>query len=317
MLELNSSAVREVQTKLKALGLYNGPVDGLFGGGTEAAIKSFQKTKKLLVDGVVGPVTWQALFGDFFDKTPSKESLDYKCLALTGSIETGRLMPDCFSGLSGSFDGQGISYGALQWNFGQGSLQPLLEQMYERHLKLMSEVFHEYLPMLMQSLGTKQRSLAFASTIQHPIKHYVFEPWKGMFKTLGRLPEFQQIEVEFAKDIFQKALKMCHDFLLWSERAVALMFDICVQNGSIPGTVKSRILTSYKSLKDNGNREWLEVERMKIVINHRLEKVNVRWREDVKTRKCAIAMGAGTIHGIKYDLASQFGIKLEPFNVGV
>ena len=30
------------------------------------------------------------------------------------------------AGLSGDFDGQGLSFGVLQWNLGQGSLQPLL-----------------------------------------------------------------------------------------------------------------------------------------------------------------------------------------------
>jgi hypothetical protein len=46
-----------------------------------------------------------------------------RSLALTGSFETGKLPPDCFSALAGDFDGQGLSFGALQWNIEQGSLQ--------------------------------------------------------------------------------------------------------------------------------------------------------------------------------------------------
>lgn len=36
-------------------------VDGIFGSGTEAAVKEFQKSAGLTVDGVVGPKTWTAL----------------------------------------------------------------------------------------------------------------------------------------------------------------------------------------------------------------------------------------------------------------
>ncbi|HEY4744406.1 MAG TPA: peptidoglycan-binding domain-containing protein, partial [Desulfuromonadaceae bacterium] len=122
--------VRWIQQRLQTLGLYRGPADGLFGGATEAAVKAFQDRSGLDSDGMVGPVTWQHLFQDHIP-SPSIQSrpLDYRCLALTGSFETGAAIPDCFAGLSGDFDGQGISFGVLQWNFGQGSLQPLLKRM--------------------------------------------------------------------------------------------------------------------------------------------------------------------------------------------
>ncbi len=36
-------------------------VDGIFGASTQTAVKSFQKSKRLVADGIVGSSTWQAL----------------------------------------------------------------------------------------------------------------------------------------------------------------------------------------------------------------------------------------------------------------
>jgi peptidoglycan hydrolase-like protein with peptidoglycan-binding domain len=36
-------------------------VDGVFGRLTEAAVKAFQKSRGLVVDGIVGPLTWSKL----------------------------------------------------------------------------------------------------------------------------------------------------------------------------------------------------------------------------------------------------------------
>ena len=55
------ATVKDIQTKLKALGYYTGIVDGVAGKYTIAAIKAFQKAKGLLVDGIAGPVTQNAL----------------------------------------------------------------------------------------------------------------------------------------------------------------------------------------------------------------------------------------------------------------
>lgn len=53
--------VVKIQTKLKNWGYYDGAVDGIFGSGTEAAVKHFQKKNGLTVDGKVGPATLAAL----------------------------------------------------------------------------------------------------------------------------------------------------------------------------------------------------------------------------------------------------------------
>jgi peptidoglycan hydrolase-like protein with peptidoglycan-binding domain len=54
----NDPAVRDLQAALKALGHDPGPIDGVFGPTTEAAVKAFQQEREIAADGVVGKVTW-------------------------------------------------------------------------------------------------------------------------------------------------------------------------------------------------------------------------------------------------------------------
>lgn len=53
--------VKELQQKLKRWGYYTGSIDGIFGSGTQAAVKKFQKKNGLTADGIVGPKTAAAL----------------------------------------------------------------------------------------------------------------------------------------------------------------------------------------------------------------------------------------------------------------
>jgi hypothetical protein len=304
--------VRKIQEKLQALGIYRGPLDGDFGGGTDGGVKLFQQREGLEVDGIVGPITWGKLLGGEAPR-PSIEfqPLDYRCLALTGSFETGAAIPDCFAGVSGDFDGQGISFGVLQWNFGQGSLQPLLKRMFTDYPERSRSLFQDRFDLILTKLNSEKSDLmAFARSIQHPTKHFLHEPWRGMFKSLGRSDEFQRIEVEAANTLYKAARHLCEDYALWSERAVALMFDIKVQNGSINNTVKGQILADFQNLSSTAGEEESEVGRLRIVANRRADAAKARWREDVRARKLCIANGTGAVHGISHDLEEQFGIGL-------
>lgn len=53
--------VKELQRRLKEWGYYNGAVDGIYGKGTVAAVKAFQKKNSLTADGVAGIETYKAL----------------------------------------------------------------------------------------------------------------------------------------------------------------------------------------------------------------------------------------------------------------
>ncbi len=304
--------VARIQKALKDAGLYQGEADGVFGPRTEAAVKDFQARSGMVADGVVGPATWGKLFSSR-TAAPAAVSGDLasRCLALTGSFETGRLAPDCFAAVTGNFDGQGISFGALQWNLGQGTLQPLLKEMLRNHADVASTIFGAELDRLREAInGSRDAAISFAVSIQDQTKKAVAPPWKQMFRSLGLTPEFQEIEVGGAVSYYERGVRLCSDYGLWTERGRALMFDICVQNGTIPDKVGELIRADFGKMEQDLSPEDAEVGRMRIIANRRAEAANPRFVEDVRRRKLCIAEGKGTVHGITYDLAVQFGLGL-------
>jgi hypothetical protein len=304
-----------IQRQLQALGLYGGAVDGDFGGETEIAVRRFQRDRGLDSDGIVGSGTWRALFPNADDvPAPALRNapLELRCLALTGAFETNVPPPGCFSCISGDFDGQGLSYGALQFNLGQGTLQTLLLGIDQRHPKVMEEIFDRQIHPLrgMMASGDLDSQLAFARNIQTP-NFRVHEPWRGMFVALGRTPACQDAQLEEAAQSVRRARRLCERFGVSSPRALALMFDIIVQNGSISTAVAAQIDEDIRKIDPGLSPSAQERERLCIVAHRRAEAAHPRWIEDVRTRKLCIATGQGHVHGAFYDLEEQYGLALD------
>ena len=307
--------VARIQARLAALGHYHGPIDGVFGGGTQIAVRAAQAAFGLAIDGTVGPITWTALFAESAPEPAIKGApIGKRCLALTGSFETSTPVPECFAGLSGDFDGQGVSFGALQWNLGQGSLQPLLRAMAERHGETFDLVFGDGATVLRGLLGRpREDQMTWARTIQSP-KHVLDEPWRGRFKALGRTVECQGLQLEHSAAILAKARAWCLDYGLASQRALALFFDIRVQNGGIRPPVEALIRADFAALGGAPAGPGAETPFLRAVANRRADAAKPRWREDVRRRKLTIAEGVGTVHGAHYDLDADYGIGLRPID---
>ncbi len=79
--------VKTVQQKLKNWGYYDGSVDGIFGSGTEKAVKYFQSKNGLTSDGIIGPATAAKLgiqlesSGSSGSSSPSQNQADVTLLA--------------------------------------------------------------------------------------------------------------------------------------------------------------------------------------------------------------------------------------------
>lgn len=83
------SEVKTLQQKLKDLGFYYGNVDGIFGTQTQTAVRNFQRSVGITVDGIAGPTTLLYLGLDTGTSSPSTQysSSDVQLLAKVISAE--------------------------------------------------------------------------------------------------------------------------------------------------------------------------------------------------------------------------------------
>src|SRR3712207_8707247 len=77
--EIYTLSLHDALPILQALGLDlgNRGIDGVFREGTELAVKAFQQALGLLVDGLVGPITWREIVERSEEHTSELQSRQY------------------------------------------------------------------------------------------------------------------------------------------------------------------------------------------------------------------------------------------------
>ena len=239
------------------------------------------------------------------------KTLFERCLELTGTFETSKLPPESYGVTVGNFDGAGMSFGVLQFNLLSGTLQPILREMIAKHPDIVKSCFGSLYPELQEMLDTRSTKAQIEWAKKRTINCRPLRPeWRDAFRRLGITPECIAIQRQAAKErYYTKAVTLFKEYGLQSERGFALMFDIATQNGGIYEATKKLILTDFAKLKGL-SPEAAEVERMKIIATRRAEAANKKWVSDVKNRKMTIALGFGTVHGVKVNLETDFDITL-------
>jgi Uncharacterized protein conserved in bacteria (DUF2272) len=155
-----------------------------------------------------------------------------KALEITGDFETSG---NPFSGVTGNFDGMGISCGVLQWNIGKESLQPLIQ-------KAGKKLIIKYMPLYGNELweacsSSKAEGLIIVSSWQksNVINKIVNNELSNLFSS----NELIDIQIEYADKIGFKSFELAVN---WAKELYNIntklqefcwFFDMCVLNGSL------------------------------------------------------------------------------------
>lgn len=246
----------------------------------------------------------------------SYADLREKTLAMTGFFETSSGYPTCYGVTSGNHDGQGISHGVLQFNFGTGSLQPLWNFLNTNHNQLCRDIFGADYTEWADVLGrTTTEQVTWGDSISVPLgndpKRGIAEPWKSYFQTLGERPESIEKQITYSESWLPNAHKWFDTLGLYSRRGFALCWDISVQQGRLFSL--NQIINDFNGIVLTGKtRAQIEEEKLRIICNRTsYDNRPSQYAQVVYDRKIMLINGTGDYYGTPFTMA-QYDLNYDP-----
>ena len=276
--------VRKAQQRLTDKGFDTKGIDGDYGNNTRDAVSAFQSANGLDQTGEIDVTTYENLMGTAIPTVKERS------LQLTAAFEG-----HDFTLAQGNFDGAGITWGIIGFTLKHGELKKIIMDINGRKPELVRQAFKDNTDKLISVLNSSlSAQIAFADSISIGAKKVrLAEPWRSAFKRFGEMEEVQALQLGLAdRDFFQPALRTARKFDLRTELGIALAFDIHVQNGSVKDSAREQIERELEAHPVTKERE-LRV----IIANAVADKSAPRFKEDVRSRKLAIAAGVGNVHG--------------------
>lgn len=194
-----------------------------------------------------------------------------------------------YNSLADNFDGQGMSWGIIQYNFGQDTLGPLLLKMKSKNEQKFNDCFID--PTDLASLnialeGSIQDQINWAIDMQN--NHN--DRWKDSFNNLAAVEEFQELQLEGVESYDNQALKIIEwmrsvqpNIMQNIELATFVaLHDLVVQQWSITNA-KDAILA-----KCNSNPPQNQDEFIRIVVKERGATASSPFRADCISRRLGI-----------------------------
>ena len=244
---------------------------------------------------------------------------------------------DPYLGVSGDFDGMGISCGALQWNIGQGSLQPMVKNVGKTHVTSTMSTFGAQMWTACNGSISSGLSIVRGWQSGSSLKP---KPKAELKALMGS----DKMRAEQDKRIATVAEKAFNQATAWaaargdssaSKRLFCWFFDIVTQNGGLEGLTYAKTknfiemnqpdkaddlicdflagLTGtsghVKDAKKNAAlwRNSAPGEKLEILVMSylRAQTASPQWRHVVINRKGAIAMGVGWVNSTKYTFSNH------------
>jgi hypothetical protein len=214
--------------------------------------------------------------------------------SVTSGFETSG---DRFQQVTGNFDGAGISFGPVQWNFKSKTLAPLFRKFEETDETALRACFtdeidyEEWLKVL--DLPVDQQ-IEWANNISTGRGgHDVVQPWKGYLQAVGRVGKFRAIMVEQALRKYGARLLEAVKYLQGLKpgveidhlRCLCSLYDLVIQQGSLN---KARQAIETRVKQENPKDQFQLVG---IAVEERGRKANRRWQADCVSRRLGILHG--------------------------
>lgn len=208
----------------------------------------------------------------------------------------------------GNFDGAILSFGPLQWNFGQNTLEPVLIKIYKKDPSGFRSIMGDSITKVIEKdIGVAGDSIteSFVKINVLSSNGSIKSDWKKRFSNLAKTKAAKDGFIEATSQYYINAMKLASSLGLDSERGYALCFDIAVQNGA----PRQDHIHLYNSRIHNLSQPK-EIDKLKLLATAVADLANPRWRGDVLSRKMSIATGQGVVHGSQINLARDFDIKI-------
>ena len=200
---------------------------------------------------------------------------------------------DPYQQATGNFDGAGMSFGVIQFNFKSKTLQELFakfQQADEERLQACFSSNAQYAELCKVITGPTSKAIAWGDSISTgKNKHKVISEWNKSFRAVGRVNDFRQIQMEFAYDRYGKLLMATLAFLeglstvrIRNHCCLTALFDMCIQQG---GHYKATKEIRHRVLEENPQDEFTLTA---ITVEERAKKANPAYRADCLSRRLGI-----------------------------
>lgn len=229
------------------------------------------------------------------------EDAQEKALQITTVFEGGKSMN--YQAVSGNFDGQGISFGLIQWNFGQNTLGPILKKMLDADQASFAACFpaNADYDTLKKALNDRDQDAEYDWALDFQKK----PGWKAVFGKIGSVAAFNKIQREQAAAQYHPKVVtaiteirgLAADLMAKVElRSYASLFDLCVQQHGIDKITKvgkHHVNVGLEAIKTRVNNEKpsSQLELMKIVVTERGRMASHKWAADCVSRRMGILLG--------------------------
>ncbi len=123
-------------------------------------------------------------------------------------------------------DGQGLSYGLIQWTQKSGALGKLLGQMNAADPVAFARTFGPDAALLLKTTSSPTEAVRLSLPLWS-------EPWTSRFTAAGHVRAFQLVQADAAATgaSWQAALEIAKTLNTWTERALVLFFDRANHHG--------------------------------------------------------------------------------------